>query len=208
MNCFAPEKCHLPPTFEVREGGLPGSGGTATRHRQPRAPGPRDAPAPSGLGDGRPGRGHLGGRGLLGRRGRVTTCVRRGQRGPRGRPGEVPAGRLAILEQQLGLSHESACGKKEQKSVGKAGKRVESTFRSRTVLVGAGEVCLSLDGAVVLALGLLQDDADPFSGRELGKTDEGHLTLEALVFHRDLLADLQRLVRHHFCCLTTTWLLN
>ena len=64
------------------------------------------------------------------------------------------------------------------------------------MFVWTGEVCLSLDGAVVLALGLLQDDADPLSGRELGEADEGHFALEALVFHRDLLANFQNLVSH------------
>lgn len=38
----------------------------------------------------------------------------------------------------------------------------------------AGEVALSLHGAVVLALGLVQDDSHPFSGGKERVADVGH----------------------------------
>ena len=43
------------------------------------------------------------------------------------------------------------------------------------MLVRTVEVSLSLDGAVVLALGFVEDDADPLAGRELGHADIGDL---------------------------------
>lgn len=57
------------------------------------------------------------------------------------------------------------------------------------MLLLAGEVGFALDGAVVLALGLLEDDANPFSGGKLCHADKGHLTYQVLLFDLDPLAE-------------------
>ena len=53
------------------------------------------------------------------------------------------------------------------------------------MLVGAIEVLFSLDGAVVFSLGLIEDDADPFSSREFGQSDVGHLAQKVLLLDLD-----------------------
>lgn len=56
----------------------------------------------------------------------------------------------------------------------------------------AGEVALPLHGAVVLALGLVQDDSHPLPGGKEGVSDVGHRAALALADHLHQGADLDR----------------